>query len=420
MSKFVCAACALSLALLAPVARAAADADLTEIRKQIQSLKDDYEARIRALEDKLKDAEAKAAAPAPAPSAASANMGLAAFNPAVSLVLQGRYANLSQDPNTFAIAGFPLGGEAGPGRRGFSLSETEMTLSANADERFAGQATISITPDNQVSVEEAFATYTAAPYGLAPKFGRFFSGIGYLNEQHQHAWDFVDAPLAYQAFLGGQYRNDGLQVKWIAPIEQYFEVGGEVGSGEAFPGSDRNKNGIGSGALYAHTGGDVGDSHSWRAGVSWLHTKSGERSAKDDTGIVDFVWKWAPNGNARQTSFKAQGEYFRRKEKGENAMDSPVVVDPASYSLTQNGWYLQAVYQPIPMWRVGMRYDSLDPGAADPFNPRKWSAMVDWSPSEFSRVRLQFARSQTVADVTDNQVFVQYILSLGAHGAHKY
>ena len=420
MSKLVCAACALSLATLAPVARAAADADLTEIRKQIQSLKDDYEARIRALEDKLKDAEAKAAAPAPAPSAASANMGLAAFNPAVSLVLQGRYANLSQDPNTFAIAGFPLGGEAGPGRRGFSLSETEMTLSANADDRFAGQATISITPDNQVSVEEAFATYTAAPYGLAPKFGRFFSGIGYLNEQHQHAWDFVDAPLAYQAFLGGQYRNDGLQVKWIAPIEQYFEIGGEAGSGEAFPGSDRNKNGIGSGALYAHAGGDVGDSHSWRAGVSWLNTKSDERRAKDDTGIVDFVWKWAPNGNARQTSFKVQGEYFRRKEKGETAMNSPVVVDPASYSLTQNGWYLQAVYQPIPMWRVGVRYDSLDPGAADPFNPRKWTAMVDWSPSEFSRVRLQFARSQTVAEVTDNQVFVQYILSLGAHGAHKY
>jgi len=46
--------------------------------------------------------------------------------------------------------------------------------------------------------------------------------------------------------------------------------------------------------------------------------------------------------------------------------------------------------------------------------------MVDWSPSEFSRVRVQFARSQTVADFTDNQFFVQYILSLGAQGAHKY
>ena len=313
-------------------------------RKQIQSLKDDYEARIRALEDKLKDAEAKAvapAAPAPLPSSGGANAGLAAFNPAMSLVLQGRYANLSQDPNNFAIAGFAPGGEIGPGRRGFSLGETELTASASVDHLFAAQATLSVTPENEISVEEAYAIFTGAPYGLAPKFGRFFSGIGYLNEQHQHAWDFVDAPLAYQAFLGGQYRNDGLQVKWVAPIEQFLELGAEVGSGEAFPGSDRNKNGIGSGALYAHMGGDVGDSNSWRAGVSWLRTKSDERSAKDDTGIVDFVWKWAPNGNARETSFKCRAN-TSRKEKGETAMDSPVVVDPASYSLTQNGWYLQS------------------------------------------------------------------------------
>lgn len=422
MSKLVCAACALSLAMLAPVARAAADADLTEIRKQIQSLKDDYEARIRALEEKLKDAEAKAAAPAPAPlpSSSGANAGLAAFNPAMSLVLQGRYANLSQDPNRFAIAGFPPGGEIGPGRRGFSLGETELTASASVDHLFAAQATLSVTPENEISVEEAYAIFTGAPYGLAPKFGRFFSGIGYLNEQHQHVWDFVDAPLAYQAFLGGQYRNDGLQVKWVAPIEQFLELGAEVGSGDNFPGSPRNKNGVGSGALYAHAGGDVGESNSWRAGVSWLRTKSEERSAKDDTGIVDFVWKWAPNGNARETSFKVQGEYFRRKEKGETTIDSPVVVDPAAYSLTQDGWYLQAIYQPIPLWRVGVRYDSLDPGAASPFNPRKWTAMVDWSPSEFSRVRLQFARDYSRMGLADNQIFLQYIVSMGAHGAHKF
>jgi hypothetical protein len=46
--------------------------------------------------------------------------------------------------------------------------------------------------------------------------------------------------------------------------------------------------------------------------------------------------------------------------------------------------------------------------------------MVDWSPSEFSRVRLQYAQDKARADATDNQVFLQYILSLGAHGAHKF
>ncbi len=420
MWKHSCAAGALGLATLAPAAQAASDADLTEIRNQIRALKDDYEARIRALEERLKNAEASAAAPAPAATAASANAGLAAFNPAMSVVLQGTYANLSQDPGGFGIAGFPTASEIGPGRRGFSLGESEFTLSANVDERFAGQLTVALTPENTVSVEEAYAIFTAAPFGLAPKIGRFFSGIGYLNEQHQHAWDFVDAPLAYQAFLGGQYANDGVQVKWVAPIDHFLELGAEAGNGDGFPGSARNKNGVGSGAVYAHTGGDIGESHSWRAGVSWVRTRSDERSAADDTGIVDFVWKWAPNGNVRQTNFKIQGEYFRGKESGVAVTDSPIQLAPDEYTARRSGWYLQGVYQFMPQWRVGARYDRLDPGAGESFDPRKYTAMVDWSPSEFSRVRLQYARSQTLPDVTDNQVFIQYILSLGAHGAHKY
>jgi hypothetical protein len=45
--------------------------------------------------------------------------------------------------------------------------------------------------------------------------------------------------------------------------------------------------------------------------------------------------------------------------------------------------------------------------------------MVDWSPSEFSRLRLQLARdkSRTARPTTR---WLQYIMSLGAHGAHKF
>jgi len=54
------------------------------------------------------------------------------------------------------------------------------------------------------------------------------------------------------------------------------------------------------------------------------------------------------------------------------------------------------------------------------FRPKRASVMVDYNPSEFSRFRVQMARSETVAGAADNEFFVQYILSLGAHGAHKY
>ena len=463
MSKRIAVPGALALALLlSPSTWAASDADLDEIRNQIRELKSSYEARIQALEQRLKEAEAKAAqappAPPPAPLAtaplpSTSTSSISAFNPAVSVVLQGRYANLSQDPNQFAISGFAPGGEIGPGRRGFSLGESEIAMYANVDDKFAGNLIVSLSPENTVSVEEAYGIYTAAPYGLAPKFGRFFSGIGYLNEQHQHAWDFVDAPLAYQAFLGGQYAKDGVQVKWVAPLEHFVELGAEAGNGDSFPGGPRNKNGIGSGALFAHTGGDIGLSHSWRLGVSYLRTQAQDRdydivnyagdslpvafSGKSGVAIADFVWKWAPNGNVRQTHFKVQGEYFRRKESGDfTYVRNP---DPAinalntagDYSSNQSGWYVQGVYQFMPTWRVGARYERLDPGrvdygraspylAASDYEPRRASVMLDWSPSEFSRWRLQYAQSKLQPDITDNQWFVQYILSLGAHGAHKY
>ena len=56
MSKFIWMHGALALAMSFPT-WAATDADLAEIREQIRQLKESYEARIQALEQKLKDAE---------------------------------------------------------------------------------------------------------------------------------------------------------------------------------------------------------------------------------------------------------------------------------------------------------------------------------------------------------------------------
>ena len=46
--------------------------------------------------------------------------------------------------------------------------------------------------------------------------------------------------------------------------------------------------------------------------------------------------------------------------------------------------------------------------------------MIDYSPSEFSRLRLQVARDKSVPGSTDNEIMLQYIMSLGTHGAHKF
>ena len=407
--------------------------DVREELKQLQQ-------RIQQLEKRLQETENVAAQASARP--ASEN----AFNPAVSVILQGTAARSSLDPNTYRITGFaPPTGEIGPARRGFSLGESELAVTANIDPYFRGQLVASLTPEDTVEVEEAFFQTLALGKGFTIKGGRFLSSIGYQNQIHQHAWDFQDAPLAYKAFLGGRLNDDGVQLRWIAPTDLFLELGTELGRGRTFPGTDPNKNGTGLWTAFAHVGGDIGTSTAWRTGLSYVRTSPQDRAVPDmdalgtqsftgrsNLWIADFILKWAPGGNPMVTNFKLQGEYFRRKESGDLNFNN---VNSGDYSSRQSGWYLQGIYQFMPQWRVGYRYDQLSHGtvsnslgltAADSpllltdYNPERNTLMVDWSPTEFSRIRLQLASDKSRFGVTDRQVLLQYIYSLGAHGAHTF
>lgn len=450
-------------------ATAANDGDLAAIKKQVDELKQAYEQRIAALESKLAAAEAKAGSATAVPPAAPAQAtppasGQSRFNPEVSLILQGKYVSMKdideRGPTGFWRAGGHDHDHGGEFKRGWSLDHTELVLGANIDPFWSGRAIVALR-DGEAEVEEAWFRTTGLGNGLGLKGGRYRSGIGYLNEQHPHQWDFADAPLMYQAMFGthGGYAQDGVQLKWLAPTPVFLELGVEAGRGQNFPGSDRNKNGNGAGAAFAHVGGDVGISHSWRAGLSYLRTAARERETemldnggldaqgffrgRSATWLADFVWKWSPDGNPKYRNFKFQTEYFQRSERGmldcrdEDGVGNACDGLADRYRRRQSGWYAQAVYQFTPNWRIAYRYDQLSSGtprigaALAPsidlgsevfakYKPTRNSVMVDYSWSEFSRLRLQFARDKSMQGITDNQVTVQYIMSLGAHGAHKF
>jgi len=372
---------------------------------------------------------------------AQTSVGGNAFNPALSVILDGKYAHYSQDPKTYGISGFLLGDEAGLAPQGLSLGETEIAASANIDDRFYGQTTIALATNGDktdVAVEEAFVQTTALPSGFTLKAGRFFSDIGYLNSKHAHAWDFVDQPLAYKAMLNKQYGDDGVQARWVAPTALLVELGGEAFRGDMFPAGGATHGGIGVWSAFGHVGGDIGNEQSWRAGVSYLNADSEARESTLASGdlveftgsshlwIADFVWKWADHGNPKTRNLVIQGEYLHRQEDGAVAH----LVSQSIYEGTQQGFYLQAVYQFRPRWRVGARYDwvtadnrgaSLD--IATPLNenrsPTRMTAMVDFSNSEFSRLRLQLAEDKSRPQ-SDTQLTLQYVMSIGAHGAHQF
>ncbi|TDY03970.1 porin family protein [Thiohalophilus thiocyanatoxydans] len=382
------------------------------------------------------------------------------FNPAVSLILEGRYTDL--DNSELELPGFQPGGEAGLPEKGFSMGHNELVISANVDDKFYGQLTAPILYENNettIELEEAFMETLGLGHGATVRGGKFYSGIGYLNAVHDHAHDFADRPLVYDALVGGHLNDTGVQLRWVAPTAWYLNLGAEVTTGSEFPGGENEDNNNGM-ALFAKTGGDISVSASWQLGVSYYstefasreaggHAHGGETAEADnelldgevDMAGIDFVYKWAPNGNSRQTNFKFQAEYFVRDEDGHSEFTEGSDSATADYTGEQTGFYMQGVYQFMPAWRVGLRYDRLEADntitnfsgtnidqeeyleesglGSEAKDPERYSVMVDYSPSHFSLLRLQYSELDNGREKND-MLMLQYIMSLGAHGAHRY
>ena len=236
MLRFTVTAIAIAFTLGAPAtARAQSNPDLDQIRKEIDELKNAYETRIQALEKRLKAAEeaaakAQTAADRSAERAASGAAAAAAPVEAAACGAAGVVERLQSGP--FADPRRPLRqlqpgsvhGAASPaflsnadtsdalGSRGFSLGESELTVSANVDHLFFGQATFGGRRRTTASASKRpMAQTTALGHGLTIKGGRFFSAIGYQNSIHAHAWDFADPSLVQRVFLGDNYSDDGVQ-----------------------------------------------------------------------------------------------------------------------------------------------------------------------------------------------------------------
>ena len=336
----------------------------------------------------------------------------------------------------------------------------------------------------ELELEEAYIqTLPGAgwPEGMRMKAGRALWTFGYLNEQHRHGDDFSDRPLPYRTFLDSAYNDDGAELSIVLPTDLYSEIGGGVFRGDDTP-FGGSADGHGAWSAYARFGGDFGRDSAWRVGAYVLsgeaHGRGGGHAHADEEGrhgheeemhheeehhdeeemhheeehhdeehhdehghsaffsegmfsgdtrlyALDFRSTWAPTGNARERELILQGEYFWRTEKGtyELAAEGDEEVGESEFfDTTSRGWYAQAIYKFLPRWRIGARYSRLHPASEMELDhdPTAVAAMIDWTNSEFSRIRLQYTRESLAENEHDNQIMLQYITSLGAHPAHTF
>ena len=377
----------------------------------------------------LQDQTAAMVEPPAAPMPTTPPSSLNTFNPGIAAVLNGFYFAASRDPASARIAGIASGSDITLPPRGFSIGESEVSFTANIDPFMSGFLDISFQNDNTPTVEEAYILSKDLPYGLTLKGGRFLSAVGYINERHAHDWLFSDAPLPYRAFLNNQYGDDGLQVRWLAPTDQFLEFGAEVFRGSEYPAAGSRNAGAGTFTAFVNTGNDINDSSSWLAKASYLHSEARNRDSNGhlfngttQLGVLSGVYKWAPGGNPTVRNLTMTTELFLDRQAG--------FYDGVRLSQDRWGGYIQALYQFMPRWSAGLRYGELstapvpialnasdldDLGHAS----RATTAMLEFDTSEFGRFRASYTHDEAGFKPID-EVLLQYTVIYGPHGAHRY
>lgn len=413
----------------------------------------------------LADAQTNVAREAVAAEAALPLPALRSFNPDLSVILDMFYhADDSGEGISHVMeemSGF--GHSHGDGEEhhhhgvenGFNLRHVELQASATADPYFKGSA-IAAVSEESAELETAELETTCLPYGFKLRGGKFFSDFGYLNSQHSHQWDFVDQPMIYKLCLGDHGLNDkGVQLSWLAPTPFMLLAGVEAFQGEGE--SEQMFNYVGEDPLPTHDGPRIGvgwlkvgpnlpGSHALQFGAFAATGKHQEEHDGDEDGVADHwldgdssfwggdvVYKYNAPYAYGQGDLVLQGEYCSRHR----ALDvvghdlAPGLVGNTRTD-DQDGYYVQAVYGFLPRWRGGLRWEQtgLINQADYPDGTRgqygsscRAGVMVDFTPSEFSRIRLQVNQGKyETADGKQDvaEVYLQWMLSLGAHGAHRF
>lgn len=369
-----------------------------------------------------------------------------------SILVSPAFANTLSNPQIGVVLdGYYQNGERNNSERGegFGLGHTEISMSANIDDKFHGVLTTVLEDhgdETELLLEEAFVETLALPHGFNIRAGRFLSDFGYLNNQHMHTDSFVERPIAYRTFFGSHYYDDGLRANVVLPTDMYVKLGVEALSGSKMSAVEDGAE-VGVYTTTLKLGDDFSDSSSWQFGLSYLrndngkvknfeeHDHSTDSHADHDhshasavTGSnlygADLVWKWAPNGNYKYRNLTLSAEYMLlddivdSKYRGEeNAPDNLAA------------YYVSGVYRFTPSWSAGLRYgeaESYDGHAhgshvhLTSLNDSEFDAMLAWNSSHFGTVRAQYSRVENQDKDADNVFTLQYVMTFGAHAAHAF
>lgn len=337
---------------------------------------------------------------------------------------------------------------------GFRLRELELGIQSEVDpsarlDAFIGFPGAGLTGGHlQVEVEEAYATLTQLPWGLAARGGKFLANFGRLNLIHAPEIDQVTKPLALEGFLGDEGLNSvGAEVsasRAAGPLlfEASYALLNDVGAEEEEKTVVVNtQNGSTTKVKAADEDGarrrlrdlahvakvraatDLSDSWTLDAGLSGA-THQPRLAEHRRLAALDLTVKWKPQQEGLYKSFLWRTEVLHsrrdiREEEEINVVGGGTV---PGYRTDRRGLYTYAQYQPARRWKGGLRLDYAESATtrATRSPARAVSPYLTWTLTEFNRVRLQWEYRTLASRAHENRAFLQWTLVLGPHGAHQF
>jgi len=301
-----------------------------------------------------------------------------------------------------------------PGRS-LEMHEAEVGMQAIIDPYARGDVFLSFGEDG-VNLEEGYITFTALP-GIVPRFGKMRSAFGKANLMHNHTMPWVDRPLVINNLLGGEDGIDdaGVSASYIVPAPKgiFLEATGQVFRGDSGTNEDPVFRASRSSdvSTVAHLRGyaDVSESTNIDLGASYArgHNELGSAFLTHLYG-VDATLRWKPLRRSIYRSFILRSEFIWSQRRDVTQLERAF------------GFYTSADYQLLRRWFLGGRLDWSERSRLADVADRGASLVLTYWPSEFSQIRGQYRITSYAEDVKANELFLQLIFSLGAHGAHPF
>ena len=391
----------LSVAILLAAALSAGTAQAQEspAPPSVEGLQKAQDERIRKLEEEVQALKAAqtAAKPEPAQLGGAGGAAAKALNPDISL--NGDFLGAIGHNQVRPVPGL-------------EMHEAELGLQSVIDPYARGDVFISFG-DSGVSVEEAFVTFTALPGEVVAKVGKMRAAFGKVNSTHNHALAWTDRPLVTENLVNGEDGIDdmGVSVSRIlpAPGDLFLEATGQVfrgNSGVLFT-TNQNRDLSYVGHLRGYE--DLTENTNLEVGLSYAqgHNELGHDFLTKLQG-VDVSLRWRPLRRSIDNSLLWRSEFVWSQR------------DQLLAQQKAFGLYSSLDYRLDQRWTVGTRFDWSQRATASNQLDRGGSAVLTYWMSEFSQVRGQYRFVRYDGRQDGNEVRLQLIFVMGAHGAHSF